>query len=132
MSGYKYAIIGQTQTLNSSSGAGYVGYGAGMAYAVGKSVNPSDVISGILMKKGFIIVDSPKANKTLLVKYGQSDKRSVLGGLGGGGYTLEVSIQMLDALTQELLFVCTAEGQGSTEADDIRVAIVRCLESFNP
>ena len=82
------------------------------------------------MKKGFIIVDSPKANKTLLVKYGQSDKRSVLGGLGG--YTLEVSIQMLDALTQELLFVCTAEGQGSTEADDIRVAIVRCLESFNP
>lgn len=130
MSGYKYAIIGQTQTLNSSSGAGYVGYGAGMAYAVGKSVNPSDVISGILMKKGFIIVDSPKANKTLLVKYGQSDKRSVLGGLRG--YTLEVSIQMLDALTQELLFVCTAEGQGSTEADDIRVAIVRCLESFNP
>lgn len=46
--------------LNSSSGAAYVDYGAGMAYAVGKSVNPSDVIIGILMKKGFIIADRPK------------------------------------------------------------------------
>lgn len=52
----------------------------------------------------------------------------MLGGIGG--YTLEVSIQILDAKTQEPVFICTAEGQGDTEADDIRKAITRCLESL--
>lgn len=94
-----------------------------------KSINPSDVISGILMKKGFVIVESiTNPTQTLIVKYGQGDKREVLGGLGG--YTLEVSIQILKAKTQEPLFLCTAEGQGDTEADDIREAITRCLQEL--
>ncbi|MCH5313240.1 MAG: DUF4136 domain-containing protein [Helicobacter sp.] len=130
ISGYKYAIIGQTQTLSSSVGGGFIDYATGGGINIGKSINPSDVITGILIKKGLVIVDKPKDSKTLLVKYGQGDKRNVLGGLGG--YTLEVSIQMLDALTQEPLFLCTAEGQGSTEADDLREAITRCLGDFNP
>lgn len=29
ISAYKYAVIGQTQLLNSSAGSGYVGYGTG-------------------------------------------------------------------------------------------------------
>ena len=47
-----------------------------------------------------------------------------------GGYTLGVSIQMLDSKTHEPLFICTAEGQGETEADDIRKAIARCLRDL--
>jgi len=131
MSQYKYAIVGQTQTLGSSAGSGYVGYGTGGGFmiSISKSVNPSDVIAGILMNKGFIIVDSTTNPKqTLLVKYGQGDKRNVLGGLGG--YTLEVSIQILDFTTNDPLFTCKAEGQGETESDDIREAITRCLQDL--
>lgn len=131
ISKYQYAFISQTQTLSSSSGSGYVVYGTGngFSYTQSKSINPSDVISGILMKKGFVIVDNiNNHSKTIFVKYGQSGKREVLGGLGG--YTLEVSIQILDAKTQEPLFFCTAEGQGDTEVDDITEAITRCLQDL--
>ncbi|CUU38903.1 MULTISPECIES: hypothetical protein [Helicobacter] len=130
-SAYQFVFISQTQTLNSSAGGGYIGYGTsgGFSYMTSKSINPSDVISGILMKKGFVIVESiTNPTQTLIVKYGQGDKREVLGGLGG--YTLEVSIQILKAKTQEPLFLCTAEGQGDTEADDIREAITRCLQEL--
>lgn len=131
---YKYVVIGKTQTLNSATGSGYVGYGTGGGFmaSVAKSVNPSDVIAGILMKKGFVVLDSmndnAKKEQTLLLQYGQGDRRNVLGGLGG--YTLEVSIQILDFTTKEPKFICTAEGQGETEADDIRKAITRCLSDL--
>lgn len=134
ISQYKYAIVGQTQTLNSGAGSGYVGYGTsgGFSSSVSKSINPSDVIAGILMKRGFVIVDSinddKKKAQTLLVRYGQGDKRNVLGGLGG--YTLGVSIQILDFTTNDPLFTCKAEGQGETESDDIREAITRCLQDL--
>lgn len=127
---YKYAVIGQTQTLTSASGSVYMGYGTGggFGYSSSKSINPSDVISGILMKKGFVLINTPNDKPTLLVQYGQGDKRSVLGGLGG--YTLSVNIQMLDSQTHDLVFTCSAEGQGDTEADDVRQAIERCLKEF--
>lgn len=52
-SSYKYAFVGQTQTLNSGTGSGYAGYGTsgGLFLSQSKSINPSDLISGILMKK---------------------------------------------------------------------------------
>ncbi|TLD86164.1 DUF4136 domain-containing protein [Helicobacter sp. MIT 05-5294] len=128
ISSYKYAFVGQTQILNSSVGSGYVGYGTsgGYSYSLSKSINPTDIISGILMKKGFIIVENiTNPTQTLVVKYGQGGRRDV-----GFGYTLEVSIQILNAKTQEPVFICTAEGQGDTEADDIRIAITRCLEDL--
>ena len=123
---YTYAYINATQTLNSSVGVGAYGYYG----SVGKSVNPADMIAGILMKKGFIIVNDTTSHtaQTLIVNYGQSGKRDVAGGLGG--YTLQVSIQILDAQTKEPVYICTAEGQGETEADDIREAVSRCLSGF--
>lgn len=128
LSKYQYAIMSQSATLN--SGAGYMGYGTdgGFGYSVSKSVNPSDIIAGILMDKGFVIIDVPQGDQTLIVKYGQGGRRDVAGGLGG--YTLSVNIQMLDAQTQKLVFMCKAEGQGHTEADDLREAITRCLSAF--
>ena len=53
---------------------------------------------------------------------------NVTGGLGG--YTLEVTIILIDAKTYDTIYSCTAEGQGSTEADDIREAITRCLSGL--
>ena len=127
--GYKFAYISQTATVD--SGVGHSGYGAygGYGYSVKKSINPRDVIAGIFMKKGLVVVEkvADEAN-ALVVNYGQSGKRNVVGGLGG--YTLEVSIQIFDAKTQEPIYTCSAEGQGSTEADDIRVAITRCLSNL--
>lgn len=63
----------------------------------------------------------------LIINYGQSGKRDIAGGIA---YTLEATIQLLDAKTHQLIFQCSAEGIGSTEADDIRIAVNRCLESL--
>ncbi|MBQ9253631.1 MAG: hypothetical protein IJ180_02530 [Bacteroidales bacterium] len=121
---YKYVYITPTKDLTSSS-AIYTSYG----YSVSKSVNPQDVIAGILIKKGYIVLpelDTSVAEETLVVNYGESGTRST----GLGGYTIEVTIQFISAKTHKLVCSCTAEGQGSTEADDIREAITRALSNF--
>lgn len=124
---YRYIYISPTKTLTSSTGAVYGGYGSSTT----KSVNPGDVIVGILSKEGFIIVPELKpelADETLIVNYGESGRR----GTGLGGYTIEVTIQFISARTHQLISSCTAEGQGSTEADDIREAITRSLSAILP
>ena len=121
---YKYIFISPTNSLTSSSGATY----GGQYYSSSKSVNPSDVISGILTKKGFIRLPELKRNltdETLIVNYGESGKRN-----RGLGYTIEVTIQFISSESSSLICSCTAEGQGSTEADDIRQAITRCLSGL--
>ena len=102
-------------------GGKYGLYGGGST----KTINPSDVISGIMLKQGYIRL--PELNpevldKTLIVNYGESGRRNV-----NLGYSIEVTIQFLSARTNMPVCICTAEGQGSTEADDIRIAINRAL-----
>ena len=90
--------------------------------------NPSDVISGVLIKEGFIILPELKpelSNETLIVNYGESGRRN-----RGLGYTIEVTIQFISAKTKQMICSCTAEGQGETEADDIRQAIRRALDGL--
>ena len=121
---YKYIIVNSTETLNSSVGA--IVYGGGY-FLTGKSVNPGDVISGYLIKKGFVILkekENDLINKTLIVNYGESGRRDVF-----WGYTIEVTIQFLTANTNEVVCVTTAEGIGDTEADDITKAITRALDA---
>lgn len=122
---YKYMYITPTNELTSS--AGYtIG---GQYYSSSKSVNPSDVISGILIKAGFIRLPELKPeliDETLIVNYGESGRRNT----GLGGYTIEVTIQFISSKTSALICSCTAEGQGSTEADDIRQAVTRCLSEL--
>lgn len=122
---YKYIFISPTTSLTSSSGATI----GGQYYSSSKSVNPSDVITGILSKEGFIRLPEVKPeliNETLIVNYGESGKRNT----GLGGYTIEVTIQFISAKSNTLICSCTAEGQGETEADDIRQAITRCLSGL--
>lgn len=124
---YKYIYISPTTSLTSSSGATI----GGQYYSSSKSVNPSDVIAGILSKQGFIRLPELRpelSEETLIVNYGESGKRD----LGLGGYTIEVTIQLISANSSNLVSSCTAEGLGSTEADDIREAITRCLTELIP
>lgn len=126
--GYKYIFISPTGNLNSGTGAVYgAGYGIYGA-TTSKSVNPGDVITGILLKKGFIKLPELKpelADETLIVNYGESGKRK-----RRLGYTIEITIQFISAKSLQPICSCTAEGQGETEADDIRQAITRCLSGL--
>ncbi|MBF1406360.1 MAG: hypothetical protein HXN23_09025 [Porphyromonas sp.] len=95
-----------------------------------ESVNPRDLIAGAFAKKGFIIlpsVDERFRAKTLMVSYGESGRRNVALGLG---YAIEITIQLISAETGELVATTTAEGCGSTEADDIKQAITRALDAL--
>ena len=127
---YKYAYISPTKELTSSIGGTYGGQYGIYGSSTTKSVNPSDVIAGILIKEGYIILPELKpelSNETLIVNYGESGRRN-----RGLGYTIEVTIQFSSAKTNEMICSCTAEGQGETEADDIRQAIRRALTSLFP
>ncbi len=122
---YEYVYIQPTKDLTSSSAIGTNGY----VYGTTKSVNPSDVIAGILMKNNYVILPEIKPDlldKTLIVTYGESGQRKT----GLGSSAIEITIQFTDAKTSKLLAVCTAEGRGETEADDIRKAIRRALSSL--
>lgn len=124
---YKYIYLSSTSSLSSSTGTTV----SGQYYSSSKSVNPGDVVTGILTKAGLIKLPEVKpelASETLIVNYGESGKRKT----GLGGYTIEVTIQFISAKTNALVCSCTAEGQGETEADDIRYAITNCLAEIVP
>ena len=127
ISNYNFFYITPTNSLTSSTGSTI----NGMYISSSKSVNPSDVITGILIKQGLIRLPelNPELNdQTLLINYGESGRRNT----GLGGYTIEVTIQLISAKTNALACNCSAEGQGSTEADDIRIAISRCMNEIIP
>lgn len=121
---YTYFYITPTQELTSSSGATI----SGQYYSTSKTINPSDVITGTLIKRGFLRLpelDKDKLDKTFVVNYGESGRRNV-----NLGYSIEITLQFVSAIDHSLICVTTAEGQGSTEADDIRIAINRALEAL--
>ena len=125
LSNYKYIFITPTGQQTSSSGlltGTQFGVWGGSST---KTVTPADVISGVLMKQGYIRLpqlDPNLLDETLIVNFGESGRRNV-----NLGYSIEVTIQFLSAKTNKVVCVCTAEGQGETESDDIRKAIHRAL-----
>jgi len=120
-----------------SAGAYYGTQGYGYAYggssvlgytASDKTARPNELITGNLMSNGFRRLDELKnhlMDETLIVTFGESGRYG-----RGFGYTIEVTIQFISAESNDLVCSCTAEGQGSTEADDVIMAITRCLESL--
>ena len=95
-----------------------------------------DMLAGLLMKKGFIILSYSQylnmstsiARNTMVVTIGEGRKRSV----GFGGYTREVTLQFVSAATNDLICICTAEGMGETEWNDHEVALTRCVQRLFP
>ena len=125
---FKYVYVSPTEELISSTSSTFGGQYYISSSSTTRSVNPSDVIAGMLIQKGYVILPelNPElAKETLIVNYGESGRRN-----RGLGYTIEVTIQFISAYTHEIFCSCTAEGQGSTEADDIRQAIKRVLDGL--
>lgn len=131
---YRYAYVTETQALTSSTGysngngGGFMGLFSGGTNITTKTVNPGDVISGELAKYGFVILSelTPEQEaQTVIVNYGESGSRK-----RGLKKTTEVTIQFISADSKQLICSCTAEGQGQTEADNIREAIRRALSAL--
>ncbi len=128
LSKYKYVYITPTSERTSVKGGTYGNQYGVFGSTSSKSIIPSDVIAGSFMKQGFVripeINDAQKA-QTLVVSFGESGrKKHVL------GYSIEVTIQLLDAATYELICSTTAEGMGETETDGVRKATTKCLDAI--
>lgn len=91
-------------------------------------MTPSEVIAGYFMKKGFVMI--PEINEdqkaqTIMIAYGESGRKNYF-----LTYSIEVTLQLLDATTYELICISTAEGMGATETDDVRKATIKCLDAI--
>ena len=120
---YTYVYVIPTAAVTSSSGV-YDGYGG-----VTKTINPSEVISGYLMQKGYTPIPSVTddlADKTLIVSYGYTGRRP----LGWFAYASCIIIQMRDAKTHQIVASCESEGCGSDETYDILQAITSGLNAI--
>ena len=94
-----------------------------------KTINPSEVISGYLMKIGYTPlpnITEELVEKTLVVSYGYTGRRQ----LGLFAYASCIIIQMRDAKTHEMVASCEAEGCGDDETDDILQAIYSGLNAI--
>jgi len=103
------------------SGNVYNGWG----YTSSISADPATIISGYFIKRGFVRVPEIKQateKQTIVVNYSETGRRP-----NGLGSSLEVTIQLLSAETNEIICVVVGEGFGETEADDIHNAIDRCM-----
>ena len=128
LSKYKYVYITPTSEKTSVTGGTYGNQFGVYGSTSSKSITPSDVIAGYFMKQGYVripeINEAQKA-QTLVVNYGESGRKNY-----GLGYSIEVTIQLLDATTYELICSSTAEGMGETETDDVRKATLKCLDAI--
>ena len=125
---YQYFIVMETSQLTSSSGAVFGTNGVVYCGSSTKSVNPSDIISGYLMKRGMVrlpAIDDNKADKTLIIAYGESGRHAEF-----MGHSVEITLQLLDGVTKDVVATSTAAGIGETQADDIRKAINRALKNI--
>lgn len=128
LSDYRYIYITSASELSSSAGSA-VGTPYGVfGSTVSKSVSPSDLIAGMFMKRGFIRLPEIKEDlksRTIIINYGESGRSN-----RGLGYSIEVTLQLLNAQTLEIICTSTAEGMGETESDDIRKATIKCVNAI--
>ena len=123
---YKYNYVYVIPTSGVTSSSGVYGNQYGVYGGSTKTVNPSEVISGYLMKKGYTTlpnVDPNLAENTMIVSYGYTGRRQ----LSLFSYTSCVMIQFRDAKTHELVATGEGEGCGEDETADILQAIYSAL-----
>ena len=130
---YRFFYVMPTGDKSGSSGGTYLYYGYGVGYAstAAKSINPGDLICGYLMGEGMVRAENVNnlPGNTVLISYGETGVRRP----AGLGYTIEVMIQFINAETHDVICTVTGEGIGDTEADDVRIAVTRCLDTiFHP
>ena len=123
---YRFVVIEATPTISSMAGSKNGLYT--------QEINPANLIEGLLLKKGLVRVAnvaSDSQEQTLLLRWGISGHRDLIhGGIFKSGYAQEVTMLLLDAHSKQSAYKCSAEGLGSTEADDIQMAITSCLSGL--
>ena len=125
LDGYKYFYVTPTAERNSVSGGTF-----GTQYGVygstqSNSVSPSELIAGYMMNRGYVRVPEVKeqtAKQTMIINYGDGNSRE-----GLDEFAIEVTIQILNAETNELVCMCRADAKANTEANAIRAATQDCL-----
>lgn len=123
---YKYNYVYVIPTSGVTSSSGVYGNQYGVFGGETRTINPSEVISGYLMKKGYTtlpIIDPNLAENTMIVSYGYTGRRQ----LSLLSYASCVMIQFRDAKTHELVATCEGEGCGEDETEDILQAIYSAL-----
>lgn len=136
LSKYKYVYVIPTSAITSNSGVSGDVYGGSYGVFGGvyggptKTVNPSDEISGQLIKRGYTIlpsVDPALIKETMVVSYGNAGTHS----LSAFSYATAIVLQFTDASTHEKLAIFQTEGCGSDETEDIRQAINLAFEVYD-
>lgn len=125
LSNYTHAYIMPTGSASTAT----TGVAVGMVYTgTTAASNPSDIICGYLMKKGYTIVPQIKpeqAKNTMIVTYGQVSSSM--------DWSAEHTcmIQLLDAESQELIAYCEANGTSAKSMKDaLQRAIYNALNSI--
>ena len=128
---YRYVYIMPTGSVTGSTSV-YTSYVDNRVHGgVTRTANPSDIMSGTLMQKGFTILpqlDQNKLAETLVLSYGETGHRDV--GFLWLSNATSIILQFRDAQTNDLIASVEAEDSGSTEADNIRYAIQKALDAI--
>lgn len=129
LDGYKYFYVTPTAERSSVTGGTYGSKGYVYGSTKSNSVNPADLIAGYMMNRGYVRVPEVKqqnAAKTMIINYGDGNSRE--------GFweerAVEVTIQILNGETNELICVCRADDKGNDEAKAITRAINKCLDEI--
>ena len=126
LSRYQYVYVVPTSGV--TSGGGVYSTGNGVYGGDTHTVNPSELITGYLMKLGYSVLPSivpDLAEHTIVVTYGNTGTSSVLVAKSG------VIIQVRDAKTHELIATSEAEGISlEDEAYAVKRAIYKALNNI--
>ena len=128
---YRYVYIMPTGSVTGSTRVYTSSVDNRVHGGVTRTTNPSDMMSGILMQKGFTLLpqlDQTKVAETLVLSYGETGHRDV--GFLWLSTSTNIIIQFRDAQTNDLIASAEAEDYGSTEADNVRYAIQKALDAI--
>ncbi len=128
LDGYRYFYVIPTAERNSVSGGTYGNQNGVYGTTSSNSVSPSELIAGYVMNRGYVRVPELKeqtAKRTMIISYGDGNSREKL-----DEFAIEVTIQILDAETNELVCMCRADAKADTEAKAIRCATEKCLNEI--
>lgn len=129
LSKYRYIYIHPTTDKTSVSGGVYGGQYGVYGSTSSKSINPADIVAGRFIKQGFTVVpeiDKAHAAQTIVVNIAETGRKQYT----IFAYSIEMTLQLLDASTYDLICNVSAEGLGETETDDVRLAITKCMDAI--
>lgn len=123
---YKYAYVMPTSGVTS----GGLRYDVFLGISGGPTItiNPSEKISGYLMKLGYTIlptINPDMADKTMVVAYGNAE-----GEVSNYHAINNIVVQMRDAQTHALVLSIESSGFGQDEAEAIANALSKAMQMF--